>query len=88
MSCKTKRHPRQLLAERPILTAGRALALYRAVQACAVTAGRDYAIPDDVKALAESVLAHRLITRSWAAGGHPDAGPVVRDVLSRLKVPT
>jgi MoxR-like ATPase len=65
-----------------------ALALYRAVQAFAVTAGRDYAIPDDVKALAEPVLAHRLVTRSWAAGGHPDAGPVVRDVLSRLKVPT
>jgi MoxR-like ATPase len=65
-----------------------ALALYRAVQAFAVTAGRDYAVPDDVKALAEPVLAHRLITRSWAAGGHPDAGPVVRDVLSRLKVPT
>ena len=65
-----------------------ALALYRAVQAYAVTAGRDYAVPDDVKALAESVLAHRLVTRSWAAGGHPDAGPVVRDVLSKLKVPT
>ncbi len=65
-----------------------ALALYRAVQAHAVTAGRDYAVPDDVKALAEPVLAHRLVTRSWAAGGHPDAGPVVRDVLSKLKVPT
>jgi MoxR-like ATPase len=65
-----------------------ALALYRAVQAFAVTAGRDYAVPDDVKALAEPVLAHRLVTRSWAAGGHPDAGPVVRDVLSKLKVPT
>lgn len=65
-----------------------ALALYRAVQAYAVTAGRDYAIPDDVKALAEPVLAHRLVTRSWAAGGHPDAGPVVREVLSKVKVPT
>ncbi len=65
-----------------------ALALYRAAQAYAVTAGRDYAVPDDVKALAELVLAHRLVTRSWAAGGHPDAGPVVRDVLSKLKVPT
>ena len=64
-----------------------ALALYRAVQASAVTAGRDYAVPDDVKALAEPVLAHRLVTRSWAAGGHPDAGPVVRDVLSKLRVP-
>jgi MoxR-like ATPase len=58
------------------------------VQAFAVTAGRDYVVPDDVKALAEPVLAHRLVTRSWAAGGHPDAGPVVRDVLSKLKVPT
>ena len=48
----------------------------------------DYAVPDDVKVLAEPVLAHRLVTKSWAAGGHPDAGPVVRDVLSRLKVPT
>ena len=43
---------------------------------------------DDVKVLAEAVLAHRLVTRSWAAGGHPDAGPIVRDVLSKLKVPT
>ena len=65
-----------------------ALALYRAAQAFAVTAGRDYVVPDDVKALAEPVLAHRLVTRSWAAGGHPDAGPVVRDILSKLKVPT
>jgi MoxR-like ATPase len=65
-----------------------ALALYRAAQAFAVTAGRDFVVPDDVKVLAETVLAHRLVTRSWAAGGHPDAGPIVRDVLSKLKVPT
>jgi MoxR-like ATPase len=65
-----------------------ALGLYRAVQAFAVTDGRDYAIPDDVKALAEPVLGHRLVTRGWAAGGHPDAGPVVRDILSKVMVPT
>lgn len=65
-----------------------ALAMYRACQAHAVTAGRDYVVPDDVKVLAEPVLAHRLVTRSWAAGGHPDAGPVVREILSKLKVPT
>ncbi|AWM38100.1 ATPase RavA [Gemmata obscuriglobus] len=64
-----------------------ALAMYRAVQALAVTSGRDYAVPDDVKALAEPVLAHRIVTRSWAAGGHPDAGPVVREILTKLKVP-
>ena len=65
-----------------------ALALYRAVQAHAVTDGRDYAIPDDVKRLAEPVLAHRLVTRGWVQGGHPDAGPFVRDVLAKQKVPT
>jgi MoxR-like ATPase len=64
-----------------------ALALYRAAQAFAVTAGRDYVLPDDVKALAEPVLAHRLVTRGWVAGGHPDAGPLVRDLLTRSKVP-
>jgi len=64
-----------------------ALALYRAAQAHAVTGGRDYVVPDDVKALAEPVLAHRLTTRGWAQGGHPDAGPVVRDILTKLRVP-
>ena len=65
-----------------------ALALYRAAQAFAVTDGRDYVIPDDVKALAEPVLAHRLVTRGWVQGGHPDAGPILREVLARLTVPT
>src|SRR5438874_11856491 len=35
-----------------------ALALYRAAQALAVFEGRDYAVPDDVKRLAQPVLAH------------------------------
>jgi MoxR-like ATPase len=65
-----------------------ALALYRAAQALAVTYGRDYVVPDDVKALAEPVLAHRLVTRGWTQGGHPDAAPVVREILTRIKVPT
>jgi MoxR-like ATPase len=65
-----------------------ALALIRAAKSHAAGRGRHYVVPDDVKALAEPVLAHRLVTRSWAAGGHPDAGPVVRDILSKVKVPT
>ncbi|MCE9561815.1 MAG: MoxR family ATPase [Planctomycetes bacterium] len=64
------------------------LALYRASQALAVTAGRDYVIPDDVKSLTESVLAHRLVTRGWTQGGHADASPVVREILAKVKVPT
>lgn len=64
-----------------------ALALYRAVQAHAVVEGRDYAVPDDVKALAGPVLGHRLMTKGWVQGGHPDADPVIRQILTRIKVP-
>lgn len=64
-----------------------ALALYRAAQAAAVTDGRDYATPDDVKALAEPVLAHRLMTKGWEQGGRQDAGPVVRELLGKVRVP-
>ncbi len=39
-----------------------ALALYRACEAFAAIQGRDYVQPDDVKLLAPSVLAHRLLT--------------------------
>jgi MoxR-like ATPase len=35
--------------------------LLRAAKAHAMLAGRDHALPDDVQALAESVLAHRLV---------------------------
>ncbi len=37
------------------------MALYRATQAWAFLAGRDFALPDDVKALVPAVLAHRLV---------------------------
>ena len=40
------------------------LALMRASQAWAATDGRDYVLPDDVKAVAVPVLSHRIISRS------------------------
>ena len=64
-----------------------ALAYYRAVQAKAVLAGRDYVTPDDVKALAVPVLAHRLMTRAWDQGGRDDAAPIIRDILAKVNVP-
>ena len=79
----TRGHPEVVLGA----STRAALALYRAAQAFAVTAERDYVVPDDVKALAEAVLAHRLVTRGWTQGGHGDSGPVVRDILAKLKVP-
>ena len=37
------------------------MALYRATQAWAYLAGRDFALPDDVKALVPAVLGHRIV---------------------------
>jgi MoxR-like ATPase len=37
------------------------VALYRVAQAAAVLAGRSFVLPDDVKAVAPAVLAHRLV---------------------------
>jgi MoxR-like ATPase len=44
------------------------LALYRAAQAWALVAGRDYVVPDDVKRLAVPVLAHRVISKGYLHG--------------------
>ncbi|MCZ2343341.1 MAG: AAA family ATPase [Bacteroidales bacterium] len=61
-----------------------ALAYYRAAQAAALTDGRDYVTPDDVKALAHPVLTHRLITRGWDQGQHHDADTLVDDILHKV----
>ena len=43
--------------------------------------GRDYVIPDDVKALAEPALAHRLIIKTSSSIHDVQAGQVVREIL-------
>ncbi|MFO7171023.1 MAG: MoxR family ATPase [Chloroflexota bacterium] len=63
------------------------LALFRAAQAQAALAGRDYVIPDDVKALAEPVLAHRLIVSPAARIRNVTASTVMQDILSAVPVP-
>ena len=65
-----------------------ALALYRVSQARAFSEGRDYVLPDDVKALASSVLAHRLVleTKAKYAGTTKDA--IMRELLEKVPVPT
>ncbi|MBN2215896.1 MAG: MoxR family ATPase [Pirellulales bacterium] len=50
-----------------------ALALYRASQAAAMLAGRDYVVPDDVKTLAVPVLSHRVISKGYLHGGQRQA---------------
>ncbi len=63
------------------------LAFLRAAQAHALLCGRDYVVPEDIKPLAESVLAHRLVL---AGGGMANrrAGEVIEEVVSQTTVPT
>jgi MoxR-like ATPase len=64
-----------------------ALSLYRAAQARAALEGRDYVLPDDVKALAEPVLSHRLIVSPSARIRSMSAVNVMGDILSSVPVP-
>ena len=61
--------------------------LIRAVQARAALLGRDYAIPDDVKALAAATLAHRLIVSPAARIRNVDTKQVVGEILDSVPVP-
>jgi len=63
------------------------LALYKASQARAAIDGRDFVTPDDVKALAQSVLAHRLIVSSNARLRGRTAAQIVRELIAGIPVP-
>jgi len=58
------------------------LMLFRAAKANAALDARDHALPDDVQALASSVLAHRLLLSPGSGGDEREA--VVRDALGRV----
>jgi MoxR-like ATPase len=58
------------------------LMLFRAAKAVAALDGRDHALPDDVQALAGSVLTHRLLLAPGS--GTEERGAVVRDALERV----
>jgi MoxR-like ATPase len=59
--------------------------LYRAVQAYAFCQARDFAIPDDVQALAPRVLGHRVVVRR----GRDEASPqrILRRIVRQVAVP-
>jgi MoxR-like ATPase len=78
----TRNHPDVYLGASP----RGSIALYRASQALAGLLGRDYVIPDDVKALAEPALAHRLIIKTSSTIHDIQAGQVVRELLDTLPV--
>jgi MoxR-like ATPase len=78
----TRTHPDVYLGASP----RGSIALYRAGQARAALLGRDYVIPDDVKALAGPALAHRLIIKTSSSIREVDADTVVRELLETIPV--
>jgi MoxR-like ATPase len=63
------------------------LALYRAGQARAALHGRDYVLPDDVKALALPALAHRVILGPAARLSDLNAESVVQEIAKKVPAP-
>jgi MoxR-like ATPase len=63
------------------------VSLTRAAQSRAAMQGRGFVLPDDVKAMAGAVLAHRLIPRSRGTVATGTARDVVRELLERVPVP-
>lgn len=64
-----------------------ALALYKTSQARAAVDGRDFVTPDDVKALAEPVLSHRVIPTSTSRLRGRTTDQIIGEVLQAVPVP-
>ena len=63
------------------------IALLRVAKARALADGRDYLVPDDVKAVAVAVLAHRLILAPEARSTGLTGEQIVRETLDKTPVP-
>jgi MoxR-like ATPase len=79
----SRRHPHLSLGMSPRAT----LALQRVARARAAVSGRTYVVPDDLKALAEPVLAHRLLVTPEAQLQGISAGDALTEVLRAVPIP-
>ena len=82
LAAATRRHPSLKMGCSP----RGALLLFRMTQARAFVTGRDYAIPEDVKAVAVPVLAHRLALDTKAKYAGVQKEDVVREILEAVPV--
>jgi MoxR-like ATPase len=79
----TRTHPDLALGASPRAS----VALYRVAQAAAVLDGRGFVTPDDVKAVAPAVLAHRLVVDLDRSLHGATAGGAVAAILAAVAVP-
>ena len=76
----TRSHPKVALGASPRATLG----LVQAAKASALLAGRPFVAPDDVRSVAPSVLAHRLIMSADAEGDARARERVIEEVLAKV----
>ncbi len=80
---ETRRHGEVYLGASP----RGSLTLFRTAQARAALSGRDYAVPDDVKAMAEAALVHRLILGPAARIREVEARQIVHEIVMAVPAP-
>ncbi len=84
LATATRRHPAFALGMSP----RGALGLQRASRALAASCGREYVIPDDIKALVCPVLEHRLVLSPEAHLSGAEVADVLEDVIRSVPVPS
>jgi MoxR-like ATPase len=80
----TRGHPMLTLGASPRASLG----LMRTGQARAALEGREFVLPDDIKALSAPVLCHRLILKPEARVHQTEPAEIVAEIMERLPVPT
>ena len=80
---QTREHPDVYLGS----SSRGALAIYRLGQARAAMFGREFVLPDDVKALASVALSHRIIVGPAARIKDIEPDAIVQEILDRVTVP-
>lgn len=83
LSRQTRQHPEVYLGASP----RGSLALFRTCQVRAAIQGRDFVLPDDVKALAMPALSHRVILGPAARLRDLSADQILDEILSKVPVP-
>ena len=84
LAAATRSHPQVLMGSSP----RGALALMLTSRAYAVISGRDYVVPEDVKAVAPAVLAHRITVQPELWMSDVSGGSVTAAVLSSVPTPS
>lgn len=83
LSAASREHP---MVELGVSPRG-ALAVSRMARACAYLKGRDYVIPEDVRAVFTDVCAHRILLSQKAKAGHLTAQAVLEQILNEVNEP-